>query len=99
MEIRTLSVTKHRGMRIYIRNYGNVFEYIVPIRGEVYTAHVAIARTLWQRLMGKSYTEAQLKDIVKLLTNMAHTTIEFVLLPKDKKQEFHHGNQVGQEQA
>lgn len=98
MEIRTLSVSKHRGVRIYIRNYGDVFEYIVAVRGEVYTAHVAISRTLWQRIKGQSFTDAQIKDIVKLLTNMAHTTIEFVLLPKNKKQEYH-GHQVEPQQA
>ena len=85
MNSRTLSVTKHRGMRVYIRNYGNVFEYLVAVRGEIYSAHVVINRTVWQRIKGEGFRDDQLKDIIKLLTNMAHTTIEFVLSSKDKK--------------
>ena len=91
MHIRTVTTHKYRGARIYIRNFANVFEYLVSLRGQVYTTHVVVTRTIWQRLMGRGYTSKQLEDISNYLIKTAEATVDFVLLPKDKKA--HHGHE------
>lgn len=87
MEIRTLKKYEYKGSNIYIRNFGSTFEYIITFKGDVYTSHVDISRTFSQRLLGKDYTEKQLKDVISYLMLLAQSTIDFLLGEKPEKKE------------
>lgn len=72
--ITTLQATEYKGQKVYIRQIGNIFEYLVVMRGEVYTTHVVVTKLFW-----KDYTTEQLENATKFLMNMAQATIDCVL--------------------
>lgn len=68
---------------MYYRNFGNDFEYLAIINGELYAAHVTIVKEWWQILLGRDYTEKQLLDATNYLAKIAETTIDTVLANKE----------------
>ena len=78
-EIRTLKATEYKGCNVYVRNFGNTFEYLAIIKGQLYTAHMVITKSPLQSLLGRDYTEKQLTDTVKYLLNVAQATVDTVL--------------------
>lgn len=79
MQIRTLKVVEYRGTNVYLRNFGSTFEYLAVIKGQIFGSHVVITRSLWQRMLGKDYSEKQLTDVCKWLTTTAQATVDYVL--------------------
>ncbi len=79
MQIRTLKVVEYKGANVYLRNFGTTFEYLAVVKGQLYGSHITITRTPTQRLLGRDYTEKQLVDVCKVLTNMATATVDYVL--------------------
>lgn len=79
MDIKTLQVKKYRGCNVYIRNFHNIFEYLVVIKGELYTTHMVITKSPIQSLLGRPYTEEQLTNATKFLMNTAEATVDTVL--------------------
>lgn len=79
MKIRTLKTSSHRGCPIYIRNLGNVFEYLAIVRNEVYSANIVVIKKPLQRIFGKDYTPKQLADSTSYVLKMAETTIDLLL--------------------
>ena len=64
---------------MYIRNFHNIFEYLVVIKGELYTTHMVITKSPIQALLGRPYTEEQLTNATKFLMNTAEATVDTVL--------------------
>lgn len=83
MTIITLKATQYKGNNVYIRNFGNTFEYILVVDGQVYTAHITVTKMPFQALLGKPYTPQQLADATAYLMRIAETTIDE--LTQDKK--------------
>lgn len=79
MKITTLQVAEYRGAKVYIRNFDNVFEYLVVARGEIYTSHIVINRGFLQRVLFRPFTKHQLDDATRFLLNVAHATIDNLL--------------------
>lgn len=79
MQMRTLATSEHRGCKIYIRNYGEAFEYLAIIRGELYSANVAILKGPFQKLFRRDYTPKQLADSTSYVLKMAQATIDLLL--------------------
>lgn len=77
--IKTLKAVEYKGCNIYVRNFGNIFEYLAVINGQLYTTHMVITKSPIQWLLMRDYTEKQLTDIVKYLLNTAEATVDFVL--------------------
>lgn len=67
---------------MYIRNFGNVFEYLVLINSELYTAHMVVTKRPLQALLGRPYTKKQIENITKYLMSMAQATIEHITSQK-----------------
>ena len=84
MQINTLQATEYKGYKVYIRNFNNIFEYLVIYQGELYTTHIVVTKTLFQTVFARPYTEAQLESATKVLMNMAQTTIDYLLEKKIK---------------
>lgn len=82
MNIQTILATEYQGKKVYIRNFGNVFEYLVLMNGELYTAHMVVTKRPLQALFGKPYTKTQIENITKYLMSMAQATIEHVSAAK-----------------
>ena len=91
MKINIFKPDEYEGCRIYYRNFNNHFEYLAVINKELYTAHITVlphwATKLFYRLgIEKTpYSEQQLKNILKILRNMAETTIKFALEQKNNE--------------
>lgn len=79
MRIKTYPVDKYMGCPIYIRNFGDVFEYLVVVKGEIYTTFFEQTLSLWRRLTGRGRTQVEEEEAVKLAKVYAYTTIEHVL--------------------
>lgn len=79
LEINTIKVAEHRGCKVYIRNFHTTFEYLVFIKGELYTAHMIIKPQFTRMFSRKKYSSKQLTDVTKYLLNIAEATIEHVL--------------------
>lgn len=77
--IKTLKAVEYKGCNIYVRNFGNIFEYLAVINGQLYTTHMVITKSPLQWLTMRDYSEKQLTDIVKYLLNTAEATVDFVL--------------------
>ncbi len=73
-----------KGYKVYYRNYGWMFEYLVIINGELYTAYMNIIPKIENRIghfFNKNlalYSEAEMARVLVLLRTMAETTIETV---------------------
>lgn len=83
MTIVTLKATQYKGNNVYIRNFGNTFEYLVVVDGQIYTAHITVTKMPFQALLGKPYTPQQLADATAYLIRMAEATIDS--LSQDKQ--------------
>ena len=79
MKVRTLKAAEYRGCKVYYRNFGNDFEYLAVIKGEIYTARVTIVKEWWQMLLRRDYTDKQLLDATNYIARFAETTIDHVL--------------------
>ena len=76
---------EYRKQKVYIRNFASVFEYLIPIQGEIFHAHIQVSRTPMQRILGRGFTEEQHKNIIAYLMKMAESTIDYNLdKPKGK---------------
>lgn len=85
MTINTFKVDRYRDCPIYYRNFGDHFEYLTIINGELYTSHVSISphwitEILYYLGIEKlPYSEQQLKNAIKVLRRLAETTINSIL--------------------
>lgn len=77
-EIRTLKIEEYRDCKMYVRNIGNIFEYLVIADGELYTMHIVVTKTLFQTISGADYTQKQMLDTTNYLLRLAQTTIDFI---------------------
>ena len=82
MTIRTLQVYEYKETIIYIRNFGEVFEYILAWKGEVYTSHIVAKKLPWQRWLGKDYTTKQLTDTTRYMLMMGESVVDSLLEQK-----------------
>lgn len=88
MKIITFQVDKYRDCPVYYRNFNHCFEYLTVINGEIYTAHISIIPTTFNRLLylfgieKSEYSRQQQGKIVHQLRKMAETTVDYIL---DKK--------------
>ena len=84
MDIKTLKIAEYRGHRIYVRNFNTTFEYLVFIKGELYTTHVVIHPAPFRQFTKDKYTQKQLTDVTKYLLNVAEATVDHVLSSNKK---------------
>jgi len=85
-DIKTLKAVEYRGCKVYIRNFHNIFEYLVIANGELYTTHMVVTKRPLQSLLGRDYTEKQLTDVTKYLLNTAEATVDYLLDGDSPKQ-------------
>jgi len=69
----------YRDHWIYIRQYGSVFEYLVAIKGEIYSHHVIIKPDFFRLFRKNKYSDETIKDVVGMLKTAAIEVIEKVL--------------------
>ena len=74
MKIRILKIFEHKGRKIYIRNFGETFEFMLAIRGEIYASHI----TLKKKTLQRDYTKLQYEKAIKIMKAMAEAVIEEV---------------------
>lgn len=78
-KIRTLKVSEYRDCKIYVRNFGQTFEYLAIINNEIYSSNVVATKNPLQKLLGQDYTPKQLANCVSYILKIAETTIDIVL--------------------
>jgi len=82
MEIKILKVDDYRGDKIYVRQFGHVFEYLIVHQRQVYTMHNVFFPRWYRRLTKNQYNEKELEDGMRLTLAAARNTIDLL---KDKK--------------
>jgi len=83
----------YNGCKIYFRQIGaDHFEYLVVIRGEIYTAHLTITPTAINRLLYLfkieqcEFSQQQYDKIIAILRRLARTTVETILKINQKNE-------------
>ena len=75
MNLRTIKVTEYKGKKIYIRNFGEIFEYLVILKKELYTAHIVLNKKFLQ----KEYSKLEFEKATEIIEKMAEATIDSIL--------------------
>jgi len=75
-KIEILKKIEYKKHPIYIRKIGNMFEYMVIFKNELYSNHIVINRPLLTEMLNVDYTERQLRDCVALAIKGAKITID-----------------------
>ena len=74
---RLLRKVGYKGGLVYIRNIGQMFEYMIVYEGELYTNFVIVRPQWWRNLLFENpYTEKQEENTVQLLLGIANKTID-----------------------
>jgi hypothetical protein len=85
MKIVTFTPEIYKKCRIYYRNFLDIFEYFIILKGELYTSHIRITPDKTKDKNNDKYTTKEIVAIINQLRIMAETTIDFILDKKDKK--------------
>ena len=75
MTIQVIRQIDYKGVPIYIRKIGTIFEYLVIFENKLYNEYFDI--TLEE---GKDYTKKQLESIVKMVYFAAYKTIDTLII-------------------
>lgn len=75
MEIKTYNFKKHYGCEIFIRNIGEIWEYLTVIKGKIYTAYITVKMKPLQR----QYNQKEIEGAISYIGSMALATVEAVL--------------------
>jgi hypothetical protein len=67
-----LKVYPYKGVKIYIRQWDEVFEYLFPFKGEVYQFHI----TLKMRKQQKTYSDEELRSATFAMMTAAEASID-----------------------
>ena len=90
MKINTFKIDNYKKCPIYYRNFGEHFEYLTVIRGELYTAHINVNPTLYNRLLywlgieKTMFSTQQTQKVLIHLRRLAETTIDWAQQNKSK---------------
>lgn len=89
MRIKTYQVEEYRGCKVYFRNFLTHFEYLIVIKGELYTAHLTAQQPLADHIRSlfgvkDMFIPRHEAVIIERLRVTARTTIDFVLDKKNK---------------
>lgn len=76
MRIRTIKIVAYKGIKIYIRNFGQTFEFLMSIDGNVYATHITATKPLWKRALGIDYSIKELDGAAMALISMAESVID-----------------------
>lgn len=85
MTIKTFLKKSYKDCPIYIRCFGNTFEYLVIIKNELYATNISVKPKLINNILHTLkikkdlYSEKELVDIGKYLLKMCETTVDTVL--------------------
>ena len=85
MIITTFHSESYKECKIYYRNIGTHWEYLTCINNEVYTSHIEVRPTLFNRVLfflriePNRYSTQQKTNIIKYLKRFAQTTIDYIL--------------------
>lgn len=75
MEIKIVKNLQHAGINFWIRQFGNIFEYLIIHQGELYNNHLIIKPVWYRRFLKNPYTEEQFEKAVNLTIASAYSTI------------------------
>lgn len=92
MEIKEIKKFEFKKCQVYIRNFGDIFEYLIVHDNKIYNTHFVIKPNFWRRWRKDRYSEKQLKEIIQLVSHGAYTAIDMLIVaPTDrekKKEEY-----------
>ena len=69
---------EYKGCPIVVRRIGENFEYITCINNLIYSSFIKARINIFTKLMGKGYTDKQIKNITNYVVTLAQSTIDTV---------------------
>lgn len=75
MKIIVTKIIKYKGCPIYIRKFGNVFEFLIIYKNKIHTSHIVSVPQFYRIFMKNPYTEEQIKNTTILLIDVAKELI------------------------
>lgn len=76
MKITVTKIIKYKGCPIYIRKFGNVFEFIILYKNKIHTSHVVSIPQFYRVFMDEPYTEEEIKGTTIMLIETAKEVID-----------------------
>ena len=70
---------EYRGCPVVVRRFGQNFEYITCVNGEIYSSYVTARKGLIRSLFLMPYSVEEINRISNYMIAMAQTTIDTVL--------------------
>lgn len=80
--IKVFKTTKYRNIKVIYRQIGEIFEYLVPFRNNIYSTHIRIRPKWHRRVLKNPYTEKDLQAILITLEKASQETIKTILKRK-----------------
>lgn len=76
MKILTVKKQFYRNCPVYVRHFGNCFEYLLVFKKQIFTNLMEVTPKWYSRIIGKPYTKAQLNKMAEIMFSGACTTID-----------------------
>ena len=74
--IKVFKTIKYKNIKIIFRQIGNLFEYLIPFRNNIYSTHIKIQPKWWRIFHKEPYTKKELQAILITLQGAAQETIK-----------------------
>ena len=76
MKIIITKIIKYRGCPIYVRKFGNVFEFLIIYKNKIHTSHIVSVPQLYRVFMDEPYTEEEIRGTTIILIKTAKKVID-----------------------
>lgn len=84
MQIKTWK-KKYKDVEVFIRNFGEVWEYLFVKENKIYSAHIIVKIPLTRIFAKEKYKDDEIRGAINMVFIMAKTTLD--RLDIDKKDE------------
>lgn len=74
--IKVFKPAEYKNVKIIFRQIDNIFEYLIPFRKNIYSAHIRVKPKWWKVLHKEKYSEKEIQSILITLQGGAQDTIK-----------------------
>ena len=81
MIVETLKLHEYKGMNVYVRRFGIVFEFLVLYEQQLFQKHMIVKPRFWRRVLREKnrYSKKQKAVIAAMLLGAAEKTIDDII--------------------
>lgn len=84
LKVKVLKQQDYKKVPFFIRRIGNVFEYLVVYKDNLYTHYFDIKPQWYRKFLKEPFTKQEIENIIGLAIAGAHTTIKILIKERKK---------------